>query len=132
MSIAIVFFPCCDVINFEINFIFLINSFLHMTKKSRQNFRYLEKEKSFSKVKSFFIIFKGLPVAKNCLRPKSAPLRLPSFFFKLSQGVPELNSNGWSKLLYFRLFSKYLNETMNGVLAGQKTLRENLKKYFRQ
>ena len=46
-----------------------------MTKKSRQKHKYLENEKSFlGEIKSFFIIFKGLSVAKNCLRPESAPL----------------------------------------------------------
>ena len=46
-----------------------------MTKKSRQNLKYLEKKKSFEmKSKVFFIIFKGLSIAKNCLRSESAPL----------------------------------------------------------
>ena len=45
--IAIACFSGCDVINFEINLIFLIKSFFYMTKKSRQIFKYLEKEKSF-------------------------------------------------------------------------------------
>ena len=48
-----------------------------MTKKSRQKHKYLENEKSFlGEIKSFFIIFKGLSVAKNCLRPESAPIIL--------------------------------------------------------
>ena len=38
-----------------------------MTKTSRQNLNIL-------KQKAFFIIFKGLQTAKNCLRPASAPL----------------------------------------------------------
>ena len=33
----------CDVMNFEIN----LSRFLYKTKKSRQNFKYLENEKSF-------------------------------------------------------------------------------------
>ena len=49
-----------------------------MTKKSRQKSKYLENEKSFwGEIKSIFIIFKGLSVAKNCFRPKSAPLNYP-------------------------------------------------------
>ena len=32
---------------FEINLIFQIKPFFYMTKKSRQKFKYLEKEKSF-------------------------------------------------------------------------------------
>ena len=44
-----------------------------MTKKPEQKFKYLENEKSFkAEIKSFFVIFKGLSVAKNCLRPESA------------------------------------------------------------
>ena len=73
--IAIVCFPGCDVINFENNLIFLIKPFFYITKKSIQKFKYLEKENSFlGEIKSIFVIFKGLLVAKNCLRPKSAPL----------------------------------------------------------
>ena len=46
-----------------------------MTEKSRQKFQYLENEKSFSgEKKAFFKIFKGLSVAKKCLRPESASL----------------------------------------------------------
>ena len=46
-----------------------------MTKKSRQKFKYLEKEKSFYReIKAFFIIFKLFSVAQNCLRPESAVL----------------------------------------------------------
>ena len=46
-----------------------------MTKKSRQKFKYLENEKSFKvKQKAFFINFKWLSVAKNCLRPESVAL----------------------------------------------------------
>ena len=75
MCIAIVRFPVCDIINFEINLIFPIKLFLYMTKNSRQQFKYLKNKKNFySEIKAFFIIFKGLPVATNCLRPESAPL----------------------------------------------------------
>ena len=47
MCIAIVYEPGCDIIDFEINLIFLIKPFSYMTKKSRQKFKYLENEKSF-------------------------------------------------------------------------------------
>ena len=44
-----------------------------MTKKSRHNLKYLENRKSFEvKLKAF--IFKGLSVAKNCLKPESGLL----------------------------------------------------------
>ena len=36
-----------DVINFEINLTFLIKPFFHMTKKSGQKFKYLDKKMSF-------------------------------------------------------------------------------------
>ena len=42
MYIAIVYFPGYDVINFQINLIFLIKSFFYITKKSRQKLKYLE------------------------------------------------------------------------------------------
>ena len=48
-----------------------------MTENSRQKFKYLENEKSFSgEIKAFSSIFKGLSVAKNCLRPENAPLEI--------------------------------------------------------
>ena len=47
MSIEIAFFLGYDVIDFEINLIFLIKPFFYMTEKSRQNFKYLEKKKRF-------------------------------------------------------------------------------------
>ena len=75
MCIAIVCFSSCDAINFEINLIFLIKPGFFMTKKSRQNFKYLKNEKSFQgDVKSISHQFKRLLVAKYCLRPESASL----------------------------------------------------------
>ena len=47
ICIAIVCFPVCDVINFEINLIFLIKPFFYMTENSRQKFKYFETEKGF-------------------------------------------------------------------------------------
>ena len=40
-------FPGCDVINFEIDLIFLIKPFIYMTKMTRKKFKYVENEKSF-------------------------------------------------------------------------------------
>ena len=45
--IAIVCWPGCNGMNFEINLIFLIKAFLHVTKKSKQKLKYLENEKIF-------------------------------------------------------------------------------------
>ena len=39
ICIAINCFPGCDVINFEINLIFLIKSFYYMTEKPTQKFK---------------------------------------------------------------------------------------------
>ena len=76
MCITIACYPGCDVIKFEIKIIFLIKPFCYMTKKSRQKLNYLESEKSFwGEIKSIFHHFKGFSVAKNCIRPKSAPLK---------------------------------------------------------
>ena len=56
MFIAIACFPGCDVINFEINLIFLTKAFFYVTKKLRQK------------------------IVKNCLSPDSALLN--SQYFK--------------------------------------------------
>ena len=76
MCIAIVCFPGCGIINFEISLIFLIKPFFYLTKKSRQKFKYLDNKKSFrDEIKSIFHHFlKDFSVAKNCLRPESASL----------------------------------------------------------
>ena len=66
MHIEIVCYPGSDVINFEINLIFLIKALLYMTKMSRQKLKYLEKEKSFSGEikKHFSFILKGYQLPK--------------------------------------------------------------------
>ena len=58
MWIAIDCWPGCDIIDFEISPIFITKPFLYITKKSRQKFKYLEKEKSFKgEIKSIFYHF---------------------------------------------------------------------------
>ena len=47
MYIAIICWPGCYVINFEINLMFLIKPFFYLTKKSKVELKYLENEKSF-------------------------------------------------------------------------------------
>ena len=55
MCITIVSEPVWDVIEFEINLIFLIKPFRYITKKLRQKLKYLDNEKSFwGDVKSIF------------------------------------------------------------------------------
>ena len=51
---------------------FLINPLFCMTQRSRQKFKYLEKEKKFNG--KFFIILNKLSVGKNFLTPKGTPL----------------------------------------------------------
>ena len=47
-----------DVISFQINFILLIKQFFHMTKKSRQKFKYLESKKRLQdKINSIILHF---------------------------------------------------------------------------
>ena len=58
-------FPCCDVINFETNLIFLIKPFFFMTKKSRQKFKYLRKKAILRWNKKHFSLFlKGFQLPK--------------------------------------------------------------------
>ena len=47
MYIVIICFPVYDVINFEIDFWFLINPLFYMTKKSGQKFECRKNKKSF-------------------------------------------------------------------------------------
>ena len=81
ICIAIICFPVCDFVNFEINLIFLIKHFCYMTKKSKQELKHLRMKRTFKvKLKAFFIIFKWLSVAKNCLTPESPPLSYETGF----------------------------------------------------
>ena len=77
MRIAIVCFSGCDVINFEVNLIFLIKSFFCMTKMSRQKFKYIENEKKLLRWnKKYFLSFlNGFQLPKSFLRPESASLK---------------------------------------------------------
>ena len=60
ICITIVYWPGCDVIEFEINQIFLIKLFYYMTKKSKQKLKYFENEKSFwGAIKDIFHHFKS-------------------------------------------------------------------------
>ena len=56
-----------------------LGPFLHMAKTQDKKFNILRTERDFKvKLKVFFVIFKGFPVAKNCLRPGSALLNKPA------------------------------------------------------
>ena len=74
----------CDVINSEINYSFLIRQFSE--PKSQNKNSHISRMKKLSKwnKKHFFVFFKGLSIAKNCLRFESRPLNwLINFFDKL-------------------------------------------------
>ena len=69
-----------------------------MTQKSKQNLNILTTKRGFGmKQKAFFIDFRGLSVAKNYLRPESAPLRIfPLFLFrKMYYWVTKIVTFNW-------------------------------------
>ena len=81
MCIEIVCFPGCDVMNFEINLISLMYRFSTRLKSQDKNVNILRTKRAFKmKQKAFFLIFKGLSVAKNRLRPESRTLNKLSLF----------------------------------------------------
>ena len=47
MCIAVVCFPGCDVINFEISLIFLIKPFFYIDQKIKTKIEYLVKKRAF-------------------------------------------------------------------------------------
>ena len=60
-----------------------------MSKKPRQKSKYLENEKRFlEQTKTLFNIIKGLLVAKNFLKPESAPLIISTMKMKKSAVYP--------------------------------------------
>ena len=76
-NICIVFlcFPRCNVKNFETDLIFLMKPFSTQPKSQDKKLNILRTKRTFKvRKKNFFVTFKGLSVAKNCLRPESAPL----------------------------------------------------------
>ena len=73
MCIVIICFPDYDVINFKVNL-----SFLHDQKSQNKNLNISRAIRAFKmKLKIFFIVFKGLSVAINCLKLESGPLKIP-------------------------------------------------------
>ena len=63
ICLVFVYYPVCDVVNFEINLSFFVKLFSYITKKTKQKSQ-----------EAFSIILKGLSVAKCCPRPESATL----------------------------------------------------------
>ena len=90
MSIAIICFPGCDVINFEINIIFLIKPVFYLTRKSRQKFKYLENKKSFYvEIKSIFHHFKRAFCSQNLSQTLECA-------FKTKMGKRDFSQKKWS------------------------------------
>ena len=75
MCIAIICFPVCDVIYFEINLSFLTKPLSCMTNNIKYLNMFIMKRAFQLKQKVFFIIFKRFSVARNCPRTDSAPLK---------------------------------------------------------
>ena len=76
MRIAVVCYPVCGVINFEVYLSFVIKPLFWMTKKSEQILNISITKRPFNvKWKPFSIIFKSLSVTKICLTLESAPLK---------------------------------------------------------
>ena len=89
--IAVFSFPVRDVINFEINLIFLINPFFYMTKKLRQKFKYLENGKNFKhEIKSIFHICQWWIVTLRYQIWSD-----PSYWKRVIKFRLKQNSNGW-------------------------------------
>ena len=59
--------PGCDIINFEINLIFLIKPSFYITRKSTRDFKVIKR--------ALFIIFKGLSVTKSSFTLEGAQLK---------------------------------------------------------
>ena len=87
MRLPVVCWPGCDVIDFEIDLIFLIKSFFYMTRNSRQKFNILRTIKAFQGNKKYFSSFlKGfyLPKIVSDLRvPESASLSSGESFLRI-------------------------------------------------
>ena len=65
-----------------------------MIKKSQQKYKYLKNEKSLKvKEKVFFINFKGISVARNCIRAGNAPLKQICFFLDILDEIRLVQSN---------------------------------------
>ena len=126
----------------EINVIFLIRPSLYMNKKAKTKTYILKTKRAFEvKYKAFFIIFKGLSVPKNYLRPESAPLRTPFFtehlwWLLLFFTVNPLSANPtkWSNILkqfvgslltnYLTLFDHFAGLALKGLTHFRSVFRD--------
>ena len=71
MYIIVICCPVCDILSFEINHSFLIKLFFYITKSQDKNVNISRTKRALNmKWKIFFIVFKGLSIVKNCLKPE--------------------------------------------------------------
>ena len=122
--IVIVCSPGCDVVHFEINFIFLIKPFFYMTKN--QNKSWEQKEVLKRNKKAFLIIFKGLSVAKNRLRTESLPFtNTEDFWFRKTFSQKSEIKQFFFVLNTFKLSMKVLEpemqKTINCLTSGKSS-----------
>ena len=116
MSIAIICFPGCDVINFEINIIFLIKPVFYLARKSRQKFKYLENKKSFYvEIKSIFHHIKRAFCSQNLSQTLECA-------FKTKMGKRDFSQkNGVSSIFHIQK-----------VLTSSKRIRQTNKHILRK
>ena len=73
--IVVICFPVDDVINFGINFSFPPSRFLNDQKNQDKSLNNLRTKRALKvKWEAFVIIYKGLSVVRNCVRPGSGRL----------------------------------------------------------
>ena len=92
--------------------LFLLSSgFATWPKRQDKNLKILKIKRAFEvKSKAFFIIFKGLSVAKNYLRPESASLRRPAaanFAKIIKSGTMLIKTNLKDSKLFIKLEIMY-------------------------
>ena len=79
LFVEIICFPAFDVINFKINFSFLIKPFIYIISNIQihKNSNILRTKRAFIvKQKAFSISFKGSSITRNYLRPESGPSKV--------------------------------------------------------
>ena len=92
---------------------FLIKAFFHMAKYQDKNLNILRTKRAFKvKQKVFFIIFKGLSAAKNCLRRECVSLKLnllhnvPNNYYPINHSEHNFEGLNILKVIQERHFSQ--------------------------
>ena len=134
MCIVIVCWPGCDVMNFEVNFIFLFKPFfLHDQKVMTETWKILRKKRAFNM--SIFITFKGLlmkQVTQFCLEGE-CPTLISVMSNSINQSninfaslFPSLNGCSYIKIFkssnnFTNIFKKNLWKSTNGCFYFMAT-----------